>query len=258
MPSGGRTVRAGDGLVKADENLGTSPARLRKFTVMTGLDDPGGGVSSAGKRASPLFIGIAGGTGSGKTTLARRIQKALGDSVAVIEHDGYYRDRSGIPESERESLNYDEPGALDNALLAQHLAELRSGKAVECPRYDFATHTRRLDTRRVEPGRIVVVEGILLFAVDILRDAFDLRIFVDTDDDIRLLRRIRRDIVERDRAIDAIQAQYYDTVRPMHLLHVAPSKRHAHLIVPEGGENAEALDVIVGRLRYLLLDAGPT
>jgi uridine kinase len=203
----------------------------------------------------PLFLGIAGGTGSGKTTLAQRNQRELGDSVTVIEHDGYYRDRSGMSEPERELVNYDEPAALENDLLARHLADLREGKAVESPRYDFATHTRRAESRRIEPGRIVVVEGILLFAVPELREAFDLRIFVDTDDDIRLLRRIRRDLVDRGRQIDAIQTQYYGTVRPMHLHHVAPSKRHAHLIVPEGGENAEALDVIVGRLRYLLLDA---
>jgi uridine kinase len=207
---------------------------------------------------APLFIGIAGGTGSGKTTLARRIERELGGSITVIEHDGYYRDRSGMPAAERTNLNYDEPDALENDLLARHLAELRQGRAVECPRYDFATHTRRAETRHVEPGLIVVVEGILIFAVKELRDALDLRIFVDTDDDIRLLRRIRRDLIDRGRSIDAIQTQYYGTVRPMHLLHVAPSKRHAHLIVPEGGENAEALDVIVGRLRYLLLDAGAT
>jgi uridine kinase len=202
--------------------------------------------------ADTLLIGIAGGTGSGKTTLAQRIAGALPGGVVIIEHDWYYRDRSGVPEAERSGLNYDEPGALENDLLARDLAKLKAGSAVECPQYDFSTHTRSARTERIEPARIVVVEGILLFAVPELRAAFDLRIFVDTDDDIRLMRRIRRDIVERGRDIGAIEAQYYASVRPMHLLHVAPSKRFSHLIVPEGGENAEALDVIVGRLKYLL------
>jgi uridine kinase len=206
---------------------------------------------------APLLIGIAGGTGSGKTTLAERIAAALAGSATLLEHDGYYRDRSHLPPAERQGLNYDEPDALENELLAGHLADLKAGRAVDCPRYDFATHTRRTERRHVTPTRIVVVEGILLFAVPALRSAFDLRIFVDTDDDIRLMRRIRRDLLQRGREIAAIEAQYYGTVRPMHLLHVAPSKRFAHLIVPEGGENAEALDVIVGRLRFLLLDASP-
>jgi uridine kinase len=202
---------------------------------------------------APLLIGIAGGTGSGKTTLAKRLLSELGGEVAMLEHDWYYRDRSGISESAREDINYDEPAALDNALLAAHLHELRAGRAVACPQYDFATHTRKLVARPVAPARIVAVEGILLFAIPELCEAFDLRIFVDTDDDIRLMRRISRDIVERRRDIASIQHQYYATVRPMHVLHVAPSKRHAHLVVPEGGENAQALDVIVGRLKYLLL-----
>ncbi len=205
-----------------------------------------------GKALETLFIGIAGGTGSGKTTLAQRIAEALPGSVVILEHDWYYRDRSGVPPGERLDLNYDEPAALENELLAEDLSTLKSGRAVECPAYDFSTHTRLAKTQHIEPARIVVVEGILLFAVRELRDAFELRIFVDTDDDIRLMRRIRRDIVERSRDIGAIEAQYYSTVRPMHVLHVAPSKRFAHLIVPEGGENAEALDVIVGRLKYLL------
>jgi uridine kinase len=202
---------------------------------------------------APLVIGIAGGTGSGKTTLAARLIRELSTDVAVLEHDWYYRDRSGVPMNERESINYDEPQALDNALLVQHLAELRAGRAVECPQYDFATHTRKAATRRVEAARIVAVEGILLFAIPELCQAFDLRIFVDTDDDIRLMRRITRDLVERNRDIASIQQQYYDTVRPMHVQHVAPSKREAHLVVPEGGDNKQALDVIVGRLKYLLL-----
>jgi uridine kinase len=199
-----------------------------------------------------LIIGIAGGTGSGKTTLAARIAGALTGHVSLIQQDWYYRDRSGISQPERDAINYDEPAAIENELLASDLRRLKQGEPIECPQYDFATHTRDADTRRVEPARIVVVEGILLFAVLELRALFDLRIFVDTDDDIRLMRRIRRDIVERSREIAAVEHQYYESVRPMHLLHVAPSRRFAHLIVPEGGENAEALDVIVGRLKYLI------
>jgi uridine kinase len=204
-------------------------------------------------QGAPLVIAIAGGTGSGKTTLARRLRQDLGLDVAMLEHDWYYLDRSGLSPSEREAVNYDEPAALDNALLAQHLSELRAGRSVECPQYDFATHTRKASTLSVASRRIVAVEGILLFAIPELCQAFDLRIFVDTDDDIRLLRRIQRDLVDRQRDIASIQNQYYSSVRPMHLLHVAPSKRLAHLIVPEGGENAQAMDVIIGRLRYLLL-----
>ena len=204
-------------------------------------------------RGAPLLIGIAGGTGSGKTTLAKRLRRELGEDVAMLEHDWYYLDRSGLSSAEREAINYDEPAALDNALLAEHLCELRAGRSVACPQYDFATHTRRSTTRSVAPRAIVAVEGILLFAIPELCQAFDLRIFVDTDDDIRLLRRIQRDLVERQRDIASIQHQYHASVRPMHLLHVAPSKRQAHLIVPEGGENAQAMDVIIGRLKYLLL-----
>lgn len=202
---------------------------------------------------APLLIGIAGGTGSGKTTLAARLVSELGGGVTLIEHDWYYRDRSTMPEAEREEVNYDEPAALDNALLATHLSELRAGRSVECPQYDFATHTRKKATRLVSPASIIAVEGILLFAIPELCTAFDLRVFVDTDDDIRLLRRISRDIVERRRDIASIEHQYYATVRPMHVQYVAPSKRQAHLVVPEGGENLQALDVIVGRLKYLLL-----
>jgi len=208
------------------------------------------------KRKS-LLIGIAGGTGSGKTTLAQRIEAALPNDVTVLEQDSYYRDRSHLAPAERAMVNYDEPAALENDLLAAHLEALRDGQAVDAPEYDFSTHTRRRATRPIAPSAIVVVEGILLFAVRELREVFDLRIFVDTDDDIRLIRRIRRDILDRGRDIADIERQYHDSVRPMHLLHVAPSKRFAHLIVPEGGENAEALDVIVGRLRYLVLDATP-
>ncbi len=206
---------------------------------------------------TPLVIGIAGGTGSGKTTLAQGIVAALPSDVALLEQDSYYRDRSHLTAAERAQVNYDEPAALENDLLVAHLGALRSGNAIEIPEYDFATHTRAGKTRRIEPSKVIVVEGMLLFAVPELRAVFDLRIFVDTDDDIRLMRRIRRDLVERAREIADIERQFHGTVRPMHLLHVAPSKRFAHLIVPEGGENAEALGVIVGRLRYLVLGEGP-
>lgn len=196
----------------------------------------------------PLIIGIAGGTGSGKTTIADKLAAALADRCRVIHHDAYYRDRSHLAEAERESVNYDHPDALDSALLAEHLAVLRSGRPVDIPIYDYVTHTRRAETRSVDPAPVIVVEGILVFVEAVLRDQFDIKIFVDTDADIRLLRRIGRDLVERGRTFQSVQDQYYTTVRPMHLEFVEPSKRWADLIVPEGGENQVAIDVILGRL----------
>jgi uridine kinase len=201
----------------------------------------------------PLVIGIAGGTGSGKTTVAEKISESLPpDRAIVIQHDWYYLDRSHLTAEARALVNFDEPDALDNARLLSDLLALKDGQTAVCPQYDFASHTRLPEGRTIAPRSIVIVEGILLFAIPDLRDAFDLRLFVDTDDDIRLLRRIRRDIEDRGRDIASIDVQYRESVRPMHQLHVAPSRRHAHLIIPEGGENAPALDVIVGRLRYLL------
>jgi uridine kinase len=202
---------------------------------------------------NPVLIGIAGGTGSGKTTVATKILAALPPGRALLlQQDSYYRDRSALSPAERALINFDEPDAIENDRLAHDLRCLRGGIAVDGPQYDFATHTRRRETRRLEPCSIVVAEGILLFAVDRVRDQFDLRLFVETPDDIRLLRRIKRDIVERGRDIASIEHQYVSTVRPMHELHVAPTRRHAHLIVPEGGENTQAVDVIVGRLLHLL------
>jgi uridine kinase len=199
--------------------------------------------------ASTTLVGIAGGTGSGKTTLARKIVAAMPAGRAVlIQHDDYYRDRSHLTPAERDLINFDEPDALENALLAADLHTLKAGRAVDAPQYDFATHTRRTGTRRIEPCAVVVVEGILLFAVPELYPLFDLRLFVDTADDVRLMRRIERDLVERGRSIASIKAQYFGTVRAMHELHVAPSKRHAHLVIPEETDNPQALDVIVGRL----------
>lgn len=204
-------------------------------------------------RSEQVVIGIAGGTGSGKTTVAKRIVEALPSGEALlVQHDWYYRDRADLELPEREKVNYDEPDALENELLAAHLTELREGRAVEAPQYDFATHTRRAETVHIDARPIIVVEGILLFAVPALRERFDLRLFVDTDDDVRLLRRIKRDIRDRGRDIESIQRQYMGTVRLMHEQHVAPTKRFAHLVIPEGGRNAEAIDVVVGRLMHSL------
>ncbi len=204
-------------------------------------------------RSEQLVIGIAGGTGSGKTTVAKRIVEALPAGEALlVQHDWYYRDRADLSREERDKLNFDEPDALENDLLATHLTELREGRGIDAPQYEYATHTRLPTTLRVDARPIIVVEGILLFAVPALRDRFDLRLFVDTDDDVRLLRRIKRDIRDRGRDIESIQRQYMGTVRPMHEQHVAPTKRYAHLVIPEGGKNAEAIDVVVGRLMHAL------
>jgi uridine kinase len=200
-----------------------------------------------------FVVGIAGGTGSGKTTLAEGILAALPPGQALlIQHDAYYRDRGHLSPAGRAVINFDEPDALENDLLVRHLDALRAGRPVESPQYDFGSHTRRVQTRPLSPCPIVVVEGILLFSLPSLRACFDLRIYVDTPDDVRLLRRMKRDLLERGRDIDSVAAQYLTTVRRMHELHVAPSRGHAHLIVPEGGENRPALEVIVGRLRHML------
>lgn len=200
-----------------------------------------------------LIIGIAGGTGSGKTTVARKLVESLPEGEAgLVQHDWYYRDLRHMSYEDRREVNFDEPAALDNELLMQHLTALKRGETIECPQYDYTTHLRAAATVLMEPRRIIVVEGILLFAIAGLRDRFDLRIYIDTDDDIRLMRRIKRDILTRGRDIESIQSQYYQTVRPMHRLYVAPSKDYAHLIIPEGGQNRRGLDVVIGRLKYFL------
>lgn len=199
---------------------------------------------------TPLIIGIAGGTGSGKTTVARRIAEAVpAESVTTLEHDSYYRDRSHLTPEEREEINFDHPDALETSLLVEHLSELRAGRAVEIPIYDFTTHTRRLERRHVRPTPVIVVEGILIFTDRDIRDCFDVKIFVDTDSDIRAFRRIERDMHERGRSFESVRDQYHRTVRPMHLQFVEPSKRWADLIIPEGGDNAVALDLITGKIR---------
>ncbi len=202
-------------------------------------------------RTKPFIIGIAGGTGSGKTTVATKIiERMPQNQAALIQHDWYYKNHPDLSLAKRAKLNYDEPEALDNELLIEHVECLRRMEPVECPQYDFATHSRRTETLRIEPCRIVVVEGILTFSIEGMRKMFDLRLFVDTDDDIRLMRRIKRDIIKRGRDISSIQNQYYDTVRPMHRQHVAPYRDSAHLIIPEGGRNKAAIGVIVDCLLY--------
>ncbi len=201
----------------------------------------------------PILVGIAGGTGSGKTTLARRILEGVGDNhCCMIQHDWYYYDKSHLPFEERMELNFDHPDSLDNEFLRSHLTDIKAREPIEAPQYDFESHARQEETRHIEPRPVVIVEGILLFAVPKLREVFDIRLYVDTDADIRAFRRIRRDLQERGRDFDDIRKQYYETVRPMHLEFVEPSKRWADLIVPEGGNNHIALDVIIERLKQFI------
>lgn len=202
---------------------------------------------------TPLIIGIAGGSGSGKSSVTARILERLGkDRAAVILHDSYYhgvRAFGGLPESE---VNFDHPDALETSLLAEHLEQLRAGRAVDVPSYDYETHTRSSETCRVEGAEIIIVDGILLFAVPVLRELMDIRIFVDTDADERLIRRIRRDTRERGRSLDSVLDQYLHSVRPMHLEFVEPSKQWADLIIPRGGENRIAVEMVVSRLLDLV------
>jgi uridine kinase len=198
---------------------------------------------------SSLVVGIAGGTGSGKTTVANKLASAMPHGRCVtLDHDAYYFDASHLPFAERAKINFDHPASLESALLVEHLRELRAGRAVDVPIYDFATHTRRAETRRVQSAPVVIVEGILVFTEPALREQMDIKIFVDTDPDIRLMRRIRRDLEHRGRSFQSVRDQYYATVRPMHIEHVEPTKRWADLIVPEGGDNHVALDVLLGKL----------
>jgi len=197
----------------------------------------------------PLVIGIAGGTGSGKTTVAHKLAREIpSDRCVAIDHDMYYRDQSALSPEERALVNYDHPSSLESSLLAEHLRALRAGETVEIPIYDFVTHTRRVETRRVGPAPVVIVEGILVFVEAAVREQLDIKIFVDTDADIRLMRRIRRDLEQRGRSFQSVRDQYYATVRPMHLEFVEPSKRWADLILPEGGDNRVALELLLGRL----------
>jgi len=204
-----------------------------------------------------LVIGIAGGTGSGKTTLMKNIVDRFQDMVTVISHDNYYKRHDDLTFEERCALNYDEPNALDTSLLAYHLDQLRHGKAIECPVYDFALHNRSDETIHIEPKPVIIVEGILIFENEPLRELMDIRIFVDTDADIRLCRRVKRDVNKRGRSLESVLAQYQSTVKPMHEKYVEPSKKYANLVVPEGGKNLVALDMIIGRIQRHLDEAKP-
>lgn len=200
-----------------------------------------------------LVVGIAGGTGSGKTTVAKTIAAALPSrSVAMIEFDAYYRDRQDLTIAERALLNFDHPDALETELLVEHLGALREGVAVDVPIYDFVGHRRRAESRHVEPAPVVIVEGILVFVDPRVRERMDMKLFVDTDPDLRVFRRIRRDMEQRGRTFESVREQYYKTVRPMHLQFVEPSKRWADLIIPEGGNNKVALDLIIAKLKSVL------
>lgn len=203
---------------------------------------------------TPLIIGVAGGSGSGKTTVSQRIRAMVGtEHVAYIQHDNYYRDQSHLTLMERALYNYDHPDSLETTLLIEHLRQLRQGQSVEVPSYDFATYTRCCTTCTIAPASIILVEGILIFVEKALRDLMDIRIYVDTDADLRFIRRLQRDVLERGRTVEAVIAQYLATVRPMHLEFVEASRRHADLIVPEGGENRVAMELIVSRLQRVLV-----
>ena len=199
-----------------------------------------------------LVIGIAGGTGSGKTTLMKNIVSRFGEVVTVLSHDNYYKRQDHLTYEQRCATNYDEPAAFETELMVAHLDALRRGQAIDCPVYDFTVHNRSDDTVRVEPRQVIIVEGILIFADEALRQRMDIRIFVDTDADVRLCRRIKRDVNKRGRSLESVLQQYQETVKPMHEMYVEPSKRHADLVVPEGGKNMVALDMILGRIQQHL------
>ena len=202
---------------------------------------------------TPLVIGIAGGSGSGKTTVAQEILQRVGpDRIAYIQHDSYYKELSGLPPAQRAEVNFDHPNSLETELLISHIEQLKSGQAIEVPIYNFSTDSRTDKTFTVNPRRVIIVEGILIFGDPVLRTLFDVKIFVDTDPDIRLIRRLQRDISERGRTTESVIEQYQSTVRPMHLEFVEPSKRYADVIIPEGGFNRAAMDMVVARIESLL------
>ncbi|MCJ7662061.1 MAG: uridine kinase [Anaerolineales bacterium] len=207
------------------------------------------------KRTTPLVIAIAGGTGSGKTTVANVIIERVGtEHIVYLPHDAYYKDLKNLPEAQRTQITFDHPNSLDTEMLIEHVRELKAGLPIKRPIYDFKTHTRIDEIINLQPHPIVIVEGILIFVESALRNLFDVKIFVDTPPDIRFIRRLERDINERGRTAISVIQQYQETVRPMHLEFVEPSKRYADVIIPEGGFNTVALDMVVARVEALLFD----
>jgi uridine kinase len=201
----------------------------------------------------PIVIGVAGGTGSGKTTVANQILQRVGaQHITYIPHDAYYRDHSHLSPQQRDQVNYDHPDSLETELLIEHLKELCAGHTAEIPVYDFTTHTRTQQTRCVKPASVILVEGILVFSEPELRELFDVMLYVDTDADVRFIRRLQRDIEERGRSVQSVCEQYLSTVRPMHLEFVEPSKRYANVIIPEGGFNEVAIEMVAARVRGML------
>lgn len=205
------------------------------------------------KKRAPVLIGIAGGTGSGKTTVANVIlERAGAENIAFLPHDAYYKDLGDLPLAQKELMNFDHPDALETTLLIEHLKALRKSEPVDIPIYDFTTHSRTSKTKHVRPKPVILVDGILIFAEPGLKDLFDVKIFVDTPADVRFIRRLQRDISERGRTVESVIHQYQTTVRPMHEEFVEPSKRHADVIIPEGGWNTVAMDMVVTRIKALL------
>jgi len=204
-----------------------------------------------------LVMGIAGGSGSGKTTLVKNLIGKFGDVITVLSHDNYYKRHDDMTYEERCQINYDEPAAFETELMVQQLQQLRQGQSIQCPVYDFTVHNRSDELLRITPSQVILVEGILIFADPALRELMDIRIFVDTDADIRICRRMKRDVNKRGRSIESVITQYQQTVKPMHEKYVEPSKKYAHIVVPEGGKNAVALDMIEGYIqRHLDSRAG--
>ena len=195
-----------------------------------------------------LTIGIAGGTGSGKSTITKRIVEHFGGNISVVTHDNYYKAHDDMTYEERCQLNYDHPDAFENELMIEHLKQLKAGNSVQCPVYDYTVHNRSKDFVTIEPAKVIIVEGILILADKQLCDEMDIRVFVDTDADVRILRRIIRDVKKRGRTLDSVVDQYLTTVKPMHEAFVEPSKKNAHIIIPEGGRNRVALDMVIGRI----------